>query len=136
MAAVVPDKTISHRGWSCTDQAPSELQIDRAGTRILKALSDFTIGPQRLSSHPDGLSHQAERSQAEENPKHACSLADFHISSFSPEFLFSSSGTANISQITPRCVHFSAPSFPRPNRDRKGSSPENRSRMFPSPPLK
>src|ERR1039458_1353524 len=105
MAAVVADEAVVHHGWSGADQAPAELQVNRARACVLKAASKFTIGPQRLATNADGLSHQAQRSQAEENPDSAYSLADFHISSFGPELHSALPARANIPQITLGCVH-------------------------------
>jgi hypothetical protein len=66
----------------------------------LKALCNLAIGAQRLAAYANGLSHQADRSQADENPNHDCNPADFHFPSFDPEFPLGSPGSPSIPQIS------------------------------------
>src|ERR1035438_7935228 len=126
MAAVAPDKAVVHRGWSGADHPPAELQVNRARACVLmNAASNFTIGPQRLPTYPNGLSNQAQRSQAQEHPNYACSLADLHFLSFRPEFLFCTSGRSKYTSDHPWLCPFSCASILKTPSGRKGSRPEN-----------
>ena len=135
MAAIVPDKVVIHSRWSRADQTPAELQIDRAGTRILIALSNLAIGAQRLSSHSNGLGHQAGTSQAQKNSNQACNLADFHFLPFRPEFSHCFPGTSQYSSDHPTLFSFSSRShFTNPSGRKKPSGHTKAGRFLPSIP--
>jgi hypothetical protein len=59
----------------------------------MKALGKLAIGTQGPSSHPNALSHYADRSKTEKNPNNTCNFADFHLSSFGRKLPLCSSGT-------------------------------------------